>query len=118
MARNQNGQAGHPTFARVHGRMMPVRDALNIGRRTYLILDELGTAGRKRYMALDRNAGPRGALRALLVLPDSRAAWQHARVLDKISAHNAILPKVLDFRVVRGELHIAMEWVNGIDLQE
>jgi serine/threonine protein kinase len=117
MARKRIFRECGPNRVRVLGSEMPIRDRIEIGHRIYLILDELGCAGRKRYMALDPHAGPSGALRAILVLPDSRRGRQHANVLDQISRNNGALPKVFDFRARRGELFVVMEWVKGIDLQ-
>ncbi len=118
MTTNRPQSRCFPGTVRVLGKNRPVRGRLDIGRRRYLILDELGAVGRKRCLAFDPEAGPRGALRCLLVLPDLPAAWQHVRVLHDISTHNGVLSRVLDYRKVHGDLYVALEWVHGIDLKE
>ena len=81
---------------RFSGRDWPVIDRQTVGRRTYLILEKTGASGRERYLAVDPHAGPGGEIRALLVFPRTASAWQHVRVLKRLSAGNPNLPTILE----------------------
>lgn len=102
---------------RIGGRDWPVIDTMSVGKRQYLILEKTGSADRSRFMAFDPYAGPDGDLRAIFVLPRSRAAEQHIRVLKRISANNINLPTILEYRAHRDELFVVLTWVRGMDLK-
>jgi len=102
---------------RFAGRDWPVLDRLRIGRQSYLILEKTGVGPRQRYMAFDPHAGPGGDLRAILLLPHSRPARQHLRILKRISAGNDNLPTILHYRAQGDRLLVVLAWVRGPDLR-
>ena len=98
---------------RIGRRDWPVLERMSIGRSVYLILDDLGSAGRHRYMAFDPHAGPDGDLRAILDLPRSRSTEQHLRVLKRISANNFNLPTIHNYRANHDRILVVTEWIRG-----
>lgn len=102
---------------RVGGREWPVLNRTTVGRSLYLILDELGSAGRRRYMAFDPHAGPGGDLRAILDLPRSRSTEQHLRVLKRLSTDNFNLPTIHNYQAQRDRILVVMEWIRGPTLE-
>ena len=101
------------TSVRVSGREMPVVDRMTIGRRTYLILQRMGGEGRERLMAFDPYAGPDGDLRAILILPRSKATQQHVRVLKR-AAGGDNLPTILEYHTERDRLLLVLKWGYNI----
>lgn len=109
--RPKNSPSGAPV--RVDGREYPVLDRLRIRGRTYLILESLGNLGRQRYMAFDTSARE---LRAILVLPRTRAAAQHVRTLSRLKYDN--VPRIFDHVTNDEQLTIVIDWIRGPTLQE
>lgn len=110
-----NGASQNGRSIRFGGREWPVIDRMTIGRRTYLILERLGHAGRQRYLAFDPHAGPGGDLRALLVLPQAPEAFRHVRILKSRSSDS--FPRILEYRQQGEELLLVLNWIQGKDLQ-
>ena len=81
------------------GRQWPVTERLRIGRRTYLILKQLGRGPRCRYMALDSNGASGGELRSFLSVPASCEALRNVRLLKRISNQNVNLPQLIRLRI-------------------
>ncbi len=102
-----------PNTVRIGRREWPVLDRMSIGRAVYLILDDLGSAGRRRSMALDPHAGPDGDLRAILELPRSRSTEQHLRVLQRLSRDNFNLPTIHNYQAQRDRILVVLEWIRG-----
>ena len=102
---------------RFSGRDWPVIDRQTVGRRTYLILEKTGASGRERYLAFDPHAGPGGDTRALLVFPRTASAWQHVRVLKRLSAGNPNLPTILEYQCSNDQILLVLTWVRGPDLR-
>ena len=100
---------------RIGRRQHEVIGRLTVRRHPYLLLKELGSLGRTRYMAFDPDA--RGELRLILVLPHSAAAEEHVRVLKRLPAGNVNLPRLLNYEVQQGELRLVLTWVEGTPLQ-
>ena len=92
-------------------------ERLRIGRRTYLILEQLGRGQRCRYLALDWNGASGGELRSFLSAPATCEALQNIRLLKRISNQNINLPQLLDFESTDGDLRIITTWVGGRDLR-
>lgn len=107
-----------PENLRINGRNWPVIERRHIGGRTYLILEKTGAADRQRFRAFDPQAGPRGELRAIYLLPRSHASRQHIGVLQRLSGRNDSLPTILDCRFQRDHVVLVLTWIRGIDLRQ
>lgn len=118
MGRRSNSTRPSRNSIRVEGKDWPVLDRLSIGKSRYLILEHLGSAGRKRYRAWDPDAGGDGDLRAILDLPRSPASEQHLRVLKTLSRDNENLPAIENYRAQGERTLIALEWVRGPTLEQ
>lgn len=99
------------------GRSWPVEERLTISGLRYFVLRKTGTAERRRYMVFDPQAGPGGDLRALLILPRSRRAEQHVRVLKRLSSRQTHWPTILEYHRRGPDLVLVLPWVRGPDLQ-
>jgi serine/threonine protein kinase len=99
---------------RIRGRERPVRERLTIGRRTYYLLDRVGSALRERSLAFDPMAGPGGDFFLVQRLPHGAAAEQYVRVLKRLKGDS--IPKVLEFHRQRDHLLVVSTWVEGISL--
>jgi serine/threonine protein kinase len=97
----------------VDGRPCPVLDRLRLGGHDYWILERLGHGDRERFLAFDPAAGPRGDLRALLILPASRETLQHLRVLQRLTHHHASFPSILAFHRRGRQVCLVQSWVRG-----
>lgn len=103
---------------RVFGHDYPICDRLRIGPSTYLILDQLGNAGRQRLMAFDPDAGFDGELRTILVLPRSRAGRQHGSVFRRLPPKPVYLPAVIAHKVQHDRIVLVLEWIHGTALDK
>lgn len=72
---------------------------------------------RRRFLAFDRTASARGALRIVQFMPKSAASWQRAEVLHRLSQRNLELPQLLEFHRTKTEIVSVESWVEGKDLR-
>lgn len=102
---------------RIGRQEFPVIGKLRIRGRTYLLLKQLSPAPRQRYQAFDPHAGPKGDLRAVHVYQRTNAAMQHVEALHRLHKNDRSLPHILDYDASDGELRLALNWVEGLDLK-
>ena len=98
------------------GQRYEVIDRIVLGRKKYLITRQLSAQIRRRFLAFDPIAGPKGALRILQFMPRSQEAWKRVGVLQQLSKNNPELPQILEFHRQGGEIAIVQPWIEGRDL--
>ena len=91
---------------------------MRVGSRDYLILKNLGAQGRKRMLAFDQSAGPKGDLRVIHELPKRPATRQHIEVLTRIAQLHSSLPILDNYHIGRDRILAVTRWVWGISLSE
>ena len=88
-----------------------------IGRKKFFLLKRLSVGERRRFLAFDRLAGPRGSLRIVQYMPRTREAWQRTNVLHRLSERNLELPQLLEFHHRKSEIISIETWIEGRDLR-
>lgn len=88
-----------------------------IGRKKFSLLRRLSNGQRRRFLAFDRHAGSRGALRIVQFMPNTRESWQRTEVLQRLSQRNHELPQLLEFHRQKGEIVSVESWIEGKDLR-
>lgn len=102
----------HQDSISVRGRRYSIIRALRLGGKKYLLLERLSGL-REIYLAWDSVAGPKGDLRAIHILPKSKAANQKIQALQRISNLNQNLPQILEFFRFNGLIHLVTTWTHG-----
>ncbi len=118
MPNRRTGKPGSDKAICLWNREWPVLDKLQLGRRRYFLLEQLGTPPRERYLAFDPDAGQRGEPRAVLVLPKSVASRQQLRVLEQLSGSNGNVPRIFDCRTIGDRTMLVMDWILGPTLAD
>jgi len=104
--------------AAVHRRPTDLGE-LTLGRKTFRLLERLGSSDRERYRALDPLAGPRGDLRAIHVLPATPEVKQHLDVLQRLAdLRNANVPFLVEYHRQGEKTYLVLAWVKGTPLDE
>ena len=88
-----------------------------IGGKKYSLLRRLSNGKRRRFLAFDRLAGSRGALRIVQFMPNTRKSWQRTEVLHRLSQRNHELPQLIEFHRLKGEIVSVESWIEGKDLR-
>lgn len=98
---------------------MPYPKNLVLGRKTYVLLEELGGL-RKRYRALDKYASPKGEIRAIHQIPQSKNAKQFVKVLHRIGQKGGSsgIPSIIEYHEMNGFIYLILPWVKGITLKK
>jgi serine/threonine protein kinase len=99
---------------RYRGREYAVIERLRSGRRTWLAVARLGSAGRQCWQAYDPTSR---AMRAVHRLPGSRSTVQRLRVLQELNDGNPELPQVLEFHRDGDDVWVVLPWIEGCDLR-
>ncbi|MCI0402397.1 MAG: protein kinase [Acidobacteria bacterium] len=107
-----------PKTITVDGQPRRVLDRLRVGGREYFVLERLSGGARERYLVFDPSAGPRGDLRALLILPFSQGTFQHLRVLQRLTQHHASFPSIIEYHRRDHQVYLLQSWVRGRTLEE
>src|SRR5689334_12343986 len=102
-----------PETIQVDGQRRSILDRKRVGRKEYWILERLSHGERERSLVFDPTAGPRGDLRALLILPFSRATLQHLAVLQRLTHHHASFPSILEYHRHDHQIFLVQSWVRG-----
>lgn len=102
---------------RYRGRRHPVIDRLTAGKKTFLILERLGSRQRPVYRAFDRQASLTGEIRCLHVLPKSRSTVEHLKILSRLSATQTNLPTILESTRRREDIVVVTRWIEGPNLR-
>ena len=103
---------------RIGKELMPVIGQETVNGRVYLLLKELSTRIHgARFMAFDPNAGLRGELRRLLVLPRSPESVRQLHILQRLRQHENLFAQIIDLERRRKDLLIVMDWVQGPTLE-
>lgn len=105
-----------PRKIRLRGHSYDVIDQIEVGDRSYPVLEKLTAGNRRRYKVFDRNAGPKGDLRMIWYLPRSSTTRQHLDSLTRLSQNSPAMPAILEYREQRGDFVVVMPWVWGEDL--
>lgn len=104
---------------RFRGRVDRVLDEITLGRKTYQLLERLGSGQRERYRAFDRLAGPEGDYRAVHVLPRSPEVEQQLAVLHRLAdLRNGNVPFVVEYHPQRDRVYLVLAWIWGTPLDE
>jgi serine/threonine-protein kinase len=102
---------------RHRGRTYPVIGVERVRGRELLLLRELGSPDRPRYLAFDPHAGFRGELRRLTVLPKSADGRQHFDALLRSRRTNDAFSVVLAWEERADVIVLVHEWVAGDSLR-
>jgi serine/threonine protein kinase len=104
---------------RFRGRVDQVLGEITLGRKTYQLLERLGSGQRERYRAFDRLAGPQGDYRGVHVLPRSPEVEQHLAVLQRVAdLRNGNVPFVVEYHPQRDKVYLVLAWIWGTPLNE
>jgi serine/threonine-protein kinase len=102
---------------RHRGHTYPVIGMERVRGREFLLLRELGSPDRPRYLAFDPHAGFRGELRRLTVLPKSEDGRQHFDALLRARRTNDAFSVVLAWEDRPDAVVLVHEWVAGDSLR-
>ncbi len=94
-----------------------VVDCAVLGRKEFLLSRQLSSGPRRRFLAYDPHAGPKGALRIVQFMPHVGDSWQRVGVLQRLSQHNPELPQIVEFHRQRDEIVSVETWIEGRDLR-
>jgi serine/threonine protein kinase len=99
------------------GKNFKVIDRAIIGRKEFLLTRQISSGERRRFLAFDRLAGPRGSLRIVQFMPRNEASWQRVNALSRLGQHNPELPQIVEFHQIGDEIISVETWIEGRDLQ-
>lgn len=109
-----------PREIRCRGQKYRVIRQIRVRKKTYPILEELGHAGRQRYLVYDQDGGVNGDLRTIHVLPrarhTSRHTFQQLDVLTRVSESNFAVPTIMECHSERDRIIVITKWIPGVDL--
>ena len=103
---------------RYRGRRHRVIDRLTAGKKTFLILERLGSRQRPVYRAFDRHASLTGEFRCLHVLPKSRSTVEHLKILSRLSTTQTNLPTILESTRRADDIVVVTRWIEGPNLRD
>lgn len=106
---------GTPAKITVRGHVDPVIDELVLGKKRFLVLEQLG--GRDRFRVFDQSAGFHGDYRVVIFLPRSRDTEQQVEVLRRHAEKNLHFPKIIECIRQGDRLGVVTTWIWGIDLR-
>jgi len=105
-----------PEKITVRGRVDAVIDELILGKKRFLVLEQL--SGRDRFRVFDSTAGFHGDYRVVNFLPRSRETEQQIEVLRRLAEKNLHFPKIIEC-VRHGEkLAVVTTWICGANLRQ
>ena len=107
---------GTPETVTVRGRVDRVIDELTLGKKRYLVLEQLGS--RERFRVFDPAAGFQGDYRVVVFLPRSRETEQQIEVLRRLAEKNLHFPKIIECVRQGHRLGVVTTWIWGIDLRK
>lgn len=94
-----------------------VIDRIELGRKQYLVTRRLSTESRRRYLAFDPIAGPRGDWRVVQLMPRVEETWQRVNVLQRLGQENPELPQILEYHRCGDDIATVEPWIEGEDLR-
>ena len=97
----------------LRGKSYRVTGSIRLGAKTYWLLDGPLNRDRTRFRVFDRYAGPRGGLRALHVVPRSRAGHEYVRIVERLTESNVNLPRLIEYHVVKDSIYLVLDWIHG-----
>ena len=96
---------------RINGRRYPVLDRIDVGGRTFLVIERLGNFLRPTYRVVQR--GLTQEVRCVQVLPYSQPVLSRLRLLSKVSRPNENLPAIIDSHRRGDEIFLVTQWIDG-----